>query len=318
MIMLVNDKELYPQDTNLQNELEISERTLRRYLENIYKLFSHIVLIEKVKKDDVNRRIDVYRCSNKDQDNIHILKYFANNTSDITWVMQLALENNPTLLENLSKTEQNSIKSTINQDTDTIEFVTRPFEKFSIEQQSIFNALKFAVKNHEYKNIAYKYEELEELLDVKCLKILFISNNWYLAIEAKNNIHRLLRISFIQEISYSKKSNYQKSVLNKYNQYYRKIQNPFTQYNVKAQIAILQVSHSRAKYFKSNMKKFFPSQRYIDEDKDGNIKISIEYTQPIEILPFIKQWLPHITIIEPEYLKIELKKELTEAIHDLD
>ena len=61
------------------------------------------------------------------------------------------------------------------------------------------------------------------------------------------------------------------------------------------------------KYFKKNMKKFFPSQKFIEENEDG-IVFEISYTQPLEILPFIKRWLPNMEIIEPKELKEGLKK----------
>lgn len=56
---------------------------------------------------------------------------------------------------------------------------------------------KNAVKNHEYRTIVYEYDQVEHLENVKCLKIIFTNNNWYLAIETQEDMFRLLRISFI-------------------------------------------------------------------------------------------------------------------------
>ena len=61
------------------------------------------------------------------------------------------------------------------------------------------------------------------------------------------------------------------------------------------------------------MKKFFPSQKFISEDENGVI-FSINYTQSLEILPFIKRWLPSMEILEPQELKDELKKDLEKAL----
>ena len=61
------------------------------------------------------------------------------------------------------------------------------------------------------------------------------------------------------------------------------------------------------------MKKFFPSQKFISEDENGVI-FTINYTQPLEILPFIKRWLPSMEILEPQELKDELKKDLEIAL----
>jgi predicted DNA-binding transcriptional regulator YafY len=64
------------------------------------------------------------------------------------------------------------------------------------------------------------------------------------------------------------------------------------------------------------MKKFFPSQKFISEDENGVI-FTINYTQPFEILPFIKKWLPSMEILEPQELKDELKKDLEIAIEKI-
>ena len=67
--------------------------------------------------------------------------------------------------------------------------------------------------------------------------------------------------------------------------------------------AYLKASPKVAHYFKKNMKQFFPSQEYIKTINDGSVEFSIKSTQPMEILPSIKQWLPEITIIKAQELK---------------
>ena len=317
MIMLANDKELYPQDINIQDNLNVSERTLRRYLEDIHSLFSNLILTEKKKVQHVDRRIEVYRRVKNNKDYSAVLKYFVNNSNDITWVLQLIFENDPSFLTNLTNNERNNIESTLKNDSSIIEFVTPPFEHFNYEQQQIFTSLKSSVANHEYKNITYNSTKIEFLENIKCLKILYISNNWYLAIETNLQRFRLLRIAFIEEVNYSTKSTYQKSILNKYSSFLDSIQNAFTLYDTQKKKAILKIAQERAKYFQQNMKTFFPSQKFINETQDGSIIISIEFTQSLEILPFIKQWIPYIEIIEPAELIEDLKNDLTNYLQNL-
>jgi len=64
-----------------------------------------------------------------------------------------------------------------------------------------------------------------------------------------------------------------------------------------------------AHYFKKDMKKFLPSQKFIEENENGII-FELTYTQPKEILPFIKKWLPNLIILSPNELNEELKKDL--------
>jgi len=36
----------------------------------------------------------------------------------------------------------------------------------------------------------------------------------------------------------------------------------------------------------------------------------VKYTQPLEILPFIKKWIPNLVILSPDELKKELEKDI--------
>lgn len=310
--MLVHNEVLYPQDINLQNKLGVSERTLRRYLEDIHFIFSHIIVTEKIKTIYSARKVEGYRIV-QETDYSHILKYFIENDSDTQWILQLILDNDPELLKNMSQNERSNLQRDLRSKKDNVMFVTLPFEEFTNQQKENFKKLKMAVQNHEYRTILYKYTGVETIIDAKCLKVLFISNNWYLAIETNNSL-RLLRIAFVEKVSYSKKNRFHESTLEKYTDYFNSIQNAFTLCNTKKHKAILQVSPERAKYFLPKMKPFFKSQQFINQDKQGFLNISVEYTQSLEILPFIKQWIPHIKILEPDTLKTELKNEISDFL----
>ena len=73
---LANGQELYAQDLILQEELfgvneqlkdaqKANERTLRRYLDDIYQLYQHIIVVEKKSKSFSEKKVTVYRVSNK-------------------------------------------------------------------------------------------------------------------------------------------------------------------------------------------------------------------------------------------------------------
>jgi predicted DNA-binding transcriptional regulator YafY len=47
------------------------------------------------------------------------------------------------------------------------------------------------------------------------------------------------------------------------------------------------------------------SQKFKEKLDDGSIIFTLDYTQPLEILPFIQKWLPHLVILEPQELKEE-------------
>ena len=69
-----------------------------------------------------------------------------------------------------------------------------------------------------------------------------------------------------------------------------------------------------SKYFKKGMKKFLSTQNFIKENEDGSVEFSLKYTQPLEILPFIKRWLPDLVILSPKELQEEMKKDLEKSL----
>lgn len=172
--------------------------------------------------------------------------------------------------------------------------------------------------NREYRDIKYKYiGKTENLTDVKCLKIVFTDSNWYLAIEDTRGNFRLLRVAFIVSLSKSSK-NYQSRVLDKYKTHFNKIQNAMSLPSEPLQRALLKASPKVAIYFQEGRKLFFPSQKFKETLGDGSVTFSIDFTQDMEILPFIKKWLPDIEILEPRSLRETFKEQLEIALDILN
>ena len=53
-----------------------------------------------------------------------------------------------------------------------------------------------------------------------------------------------------------------------------------------------------------------PTQRVIKKYDDGSLELEIIITDPMEIIPTIQRYIPHIGIISPESLKDEVKSNL--------
>jgi len=62
------------------------------------------------------------------------------------------------------------------------------------------------------------------------------------------------------------------------------------------------------------MKRFFISQQFIQQYEDGSVEFRVDYTQDLEILPFVKRWLPDIVVLEPSELKRALVEDLQAAL----
>ena len=302
MELLAKGRELYKQDTDLQNELHVSERTLGRYLEEIHELYTDIVLTEKRKKEFTDRKVTVYRVVDPRKEVAETLRFFLENDNDLSWILQLLHKHDPSVLEDVGLVQE-TIDRVLDREKDVFVFNSKPFELMeSNRQKNIFKNLRDAVRRREYRNIDYDYEGAESYKDVKCLKIVFSENNWYLAAETDEGKFKWFRISFIDNVSYSKKNGYQKKELEKYLPFFERFENPMTLYGVEPQKAVIMAHPYIAKYFKKGMKPFFRSQTFLRENEDGSVEFSVDYTQPLEILPFVKKWAPGLEILKPRSL----------------
>ena len=171
-------------------------------------------------------------------------------------------------------------------------------------KKSIFKDLKEAVKNHEYRDIIHLYDKKKTYEDSKPIKLLFMDNNWYVVIIDNNKKMQFLRISFIQKvIKRNYHTKFQTYDLEPYYNFLSKIQNSLTLYGVKPETAKILAKPNIAKYFKDGMKKFLLSQQYQETLQDGSVIFTLQYTQDLEILPFIQKWLPDLVVLEPQELK---------------
>jgi predicted DNA-binding transcriptional regulator YafY len=198
-------------------------------------------------------------------------------------------------------------------------FKNNLFENF--ENKKLFNDIKNAIKNMNYINLeTYPNEEYQyKFPKSKPIKIVFMDNNWYVGMvfinkEINQEDFLFRRMTFIQEYKVLDDKFEKKDIDSKYLNFLNRIQNAMTLYGVKPKMATIKASKYIAHYFKDDMKKFFNSQKFVRPNKDGSVEFSIEYTQPLEILPFIKRWLPALEIIEPQELKDKLKEDLQKAL----
>ena len=319
---LADGREIYTQDESLQIELfgktgEAQDRALRRYLDDICDLYADIVLIEKKKKEFSDRKVTVYRVLDREKDVSNVLKYFIENSNDFSWVLQMIHENDPSFIKDFGESARYAVEKNIKEDEGIFLFKSTPFENLDNEKhKKIFSILKLAVKNHEYRTIVYQKNKLQKFEDVKCLKMIYMNNNWYLAIENEKKHFRVLRLSFIEEVLYASadKENYQPSRIEFYNEYFASLQNAMTLFGKPFKKATLKVSPHVALYFAEDMKPFFPSQEYVRTEEDGSIIFTVAYTQALEILPFVKQWQPDIEIVSPVELRNAMAEDMKKSM----
>ena len=64
---------------------------------------------------------------------------------------------------------------------------------------------------------------------------------------------------------------------------------------------------SAAKFFK---RRPLPTQKLESLNNDGTMEFSVKITHEMEILPIIKYWIPHIYVVEPQWIKDIVQEDL--------
>ena len=274
-----------------------STKQIERYIDKLIDVFHNIIEVKQGKKK-------AYKLI----DNFDILVEAIEASKDKTELDELfylAQKSNPKLFKKL---ECNFNKNDIYMFRNTI--------LETVKNYNIFNKLKEAIKANEYRKIKLKDKDP---IEVKCIKLVFVDNNWYLACVNSEDILKLIRVSFIERVTYGSKNSFQKNTIKKHLTSLRnRLQNSKTLFDRKKKIAKLKANPNIAKYFKSNMKKFLSSQRFVEERVDGSVIFTLEYTQELEIMPFIQKWLPDLIVLEPLELKEHYKVKIQQMLENLD
>lgn len=292
------DKTITAYDEILIDKLKLSTKQLGRLLDKLESEFDNLILLEKTKRKTYKlvKPIDIF------------VEAFEN-SNDIGWFFNMAHDADPEIfkeLEQFTNTQKHIYK-----------FKNTPFEDVSsLEERLTFKRLKTAVELHEYRDIKFYHDDTVYKC-LKCLKLIFMDNNWYIAHIAEDDILRFSRVSFIEDVQYTKdKYSYQQNSIKKHLEFIEKhLQNSMTLFNTPKKIATIKAKKQISKYFENGMKKFLSSQKFIEKQIDGSVIFSLEYTQDLEILPFIQKWLPDLEIIEPQSLKTAYKQKLKLALN---
>lgn len=195
---------------------------------------------------------------------------------------------------------------------------TNPLEDFS--NHGFITHLNKAISTKSKVSIRYlssTHKQQITFYEMIPLRIVFIEGNLYLATLEEceaNNGFKFLRISNIQSVKpLAKGFHHTQRVQQAIEFTTHRIQTPFTSYLSETFEVHLRVSPCVAGYFKK--KKFLASQKIMNENKDGDLILSFQVTQEMEIVPLIKKWIPHLSVIKPASLKESLKKEIQEHLN---
>ncbi len=291
------DKTITAYDDMLISELQLSTKQLGRLLDKLENEFDNLIQIEGTKRKTYKliKPIDLFTEA-------------FESTNEIGWFFNMAHDADPEVfkeLEQFTNTQKHIYK-----------FKNTPFEDIgSLEGKLTFKRLKTAVELHEYRDIKFIFDDKIHK-NLKCLKLIFMDNNWYIAFVGEDEILRFGRISFIEEVNYSKgKNSYQPNSIAKQKEFIEtNLQNSMTLFNKTPQTATLKAHKPIARYFDKDMKKFLSTQEFVEKRSDGSVVFTLRYTQELEILPFVQRWLPELEILEPKSLKTIFAQKLSDAL----
>lgn len=283
--------EIANDDAILLGKFGCSYRTLERYLMDIEALYGHIITIKQGRKK-VWKLVSVS----------DVFEEFIKNSDDISNLFLMAREYDPDIFDGL---EQSTLDKVSKSDENVFLFRNSMMEEIQSDRAKvIFNDLKVAIKNHEYRDIHNKNNADEKDEDIKPIRLLFMENNWYLAFLDSQKQFKLRRLSYMKEVKKRfSQGSFQTKETKPYLEFLKTIQNPLTLHGKEVKTATLKASSGVAKYFQADMKKFLSSQTFLENNKEGETLFTVTYTQELEVLPFIQKWLPDLVIVEPKELR---------------
>jgi len=182
------------------------------------------------------------------------------------------------------------------------------------DKLDVIKDLESSIKSKNEINCLYKIEDNKILNSkIKPLKIANFEGFWYL-IALDINDKDTLKKYYLKNITKIKILDQTFEVTNKLEQLLNNsLSIWFNEKNEPFEVKI-NISQTIAKYFKR--KPISPTQIVESVYNDGSIDIVIKITSDMEIMPIIKYWLPHMKIIEPKYLDIKIKKDLSDYLSE--
>jgi len=293
-------KEISSHDPFLLEKFGCSQKTLERHLKEIEELYGHIVTLKRGHKK-VWRLVGVS----------DIFAEFIKNSDDISQLFLMAREFDAEIFRDMEK----ELSSIAKDDESIFMFKNSIMEDIqNPHQKEIFKKLKVAIKNHEYRDIYYKDTQKSLDRNLKCLKMLFMDNNWYVVVVNEQGKLLFKRLSFIEEVRYAQKSSFKLGEIEKHLEFLSTVQNAMTLYDEKPKIATIKATPKVAHYFDKGMKRFLSSQTFVKKESDGSVIFTLSYTQPLEVLPLVQKWLPDLIIVEPKELQEVYVKKLQESL----
>jgi len=174
--------------------------------------------------------------------------------------------------------------------------------------------LEQAIRSKKQIKCRYDFEGYNKELDLKPLKIANYEGFWYLiALDSRNDKLKKYYLKNIKQIqvtdeTFESTAQLDRLLDNSISLWFEKDVEPYK--------VILQISSEVAKYF--IRKPISKSQLTESLHEDGSMIVSVEITNDMEIIPFVKYWIPHIRVLEPMRINEAINDDLKSYIKGLE
>jgi len=166
----------------------------------------------------------------------------------------------------------------------------------------LFETIEEAIKNK--KELRFEYGEVK--FEVKPLKLVFFDGFWYLlafdskAKERFKKFHlKTIKKPIILEKTFQTDAKLEER-LKKANSIWFELEESF-------RVELL-ISKDIRKYFE---RKPLRGQAVVGEDSDGSLVLEFEVAHEMEVIPLIMHYIPHIKVLEPEWLASSVKERVS-------
>jgi len=275
--------------TELAKEFNVSDRTIQRDFNE--RLISFPVYQEKKKW--------------KMQDGYKLEKSASVEDAVVLDIMQKLIEG----AGNIFSSKANKLLSKIKNDTLNPIYAKLDMEDIGDKLKEV-QQLEGAISEKQEITCVYSFDDYTKELELKPLKIANYEGFWYLiALDARNDDLKKYYLKNIKQIdrldtTFKSTAKLDHILDNSISIWFDKDVEPYR--------VTLQISNVVSKYFKR--KPISNSQKIEALYEDGSMDVSVEITNDMEIMPFVKYWMPHIKVLEPMRIDEAIKKNLDEYL----
>ena len=259
--------------TELSKELDVSTKTIQR---DLYEVLNEFGAIKEGRTWKINPKLTQDNLASNEKLILGILDEMAKGAGRVFY------------------SKAHSILSQVSQQLDHPIFASVNSEYLEEKNIELFEQMEKAIK--EKVEITFDYEKYN--FHVKPLKLAFFDGFWYLlALHLKKDkeTFKKYHLKTITNIKHLENTFEIPEIIEERLRYANSVW-----FNLDEQFPVkLFIDKSIRKYFE---RKPLKGQSIIGEDKDGSIEIEISITNEMEIMPLIFWYIPHIKVLEPQWL----------------